>query len=404
MAGDAPATAEAAHPRHILSGFLSPDLCKELEFIHKSCSTVGYRTGVLSTTLGHLAATGCCQLAVPIVQIRERLKEKVEEIFDCRFELFVEFTGLISWCKGASIGWHSDDNKPYLKQRDFSAVCYLNNYGTDFKGGILRFQNGEPSSVLPVAGDVAIYTADSRNVHCVDEVAEGERLTLTLWFTRDNQSDEDPKLINLLSLGLERERANPNFFIPFPASDNMYWVCHNGSGFDLRSVRIRQLGLKYYYLNNSNNNSNCDDDISGDVSGTELLGKSLFVGTKNEVFEKEFINSLHALQAVEFYYWKSSEVTTIQHTINIQNSTEIISNSTKSNYIELVLPCDYEFAESIFMRKNHEKMENLFNFDKFLIAVENWEKYNSELKRQLLNYLPKWRIYGSIYYIDPSNN
>lgn len=30
-----------------------------------------------------------------------------------------------SWCRGASIGWHSDDNRPYLKQRDFAVRSLL---------------------------------------------------------------------------------------------------------------------------------------------------------------------------------------------------------------------------------------------------------------------------------------
>jgi hypothetical protein len=32
------------------------------------------------------------------------------------------------------------------------AVCYLNNHGEDYKGGILQFQDGDPSSIVPVAG------------------------------------------------------------------------------------------------------------------------------------------------------------------------------------------------------------------------------------------------------------
>lgn len=114
--------ADSEHPRLILHNFLPLDLCKELEFIHKSCCTVGYRPNVFSTTLSHLIATNCAPLIMPIIPIREKLREKAEEYFGCQYELFVEFTGLISWCRGASIGWHSDDNRPYLKQRDFACV------------------------------------------------------------------------------------------------------------------------------------------------------------------------------------------------------------------------------------------------------------------------------------------
>ncbi|KAL3650650.1 hypothetical protein CASFOL_007053 [Castilleja foliolosa] len=185
------------HPRLILRNFLSPDTCKELEFIHKSSSTVGYRPNVLSTTLLHLVATNSAHLIIPFIPIRERLREKVEEHFGCEYELFVEFTGLISWCKGASIGWHSDDNRDYLKQRDFAAVCYLNSYEVDFSGGLFHFQSGEPSTIVPMAGDVIIYTADDRNIHSVSEIHKGERATLTLWFSRDASHDEDAKLLKI---------------------------------------------------------------------------------------------------------------------------------------------------------------------------------------------------------------
>ena len=168
-AASPPPTAAEDNVRLLLPGFLSPETCKELEFVHRSCGTAGYRPSVVSTSLPHLAATGCGHLLLPFVPIRERLRDAVESFFSCHFDLFVEFTGLVSWCKGASIGWHSDDNKPYLRQRAFTAVCYLNNHGKDFKGGLLKFQDGEPSTVIPVAGDAVIYTADNRNVHCVDE-------------------------------------------------------------------------------------------------------------------------------------------------------------------------------------------------------------------------------------------
>lgn len=83
-------------------------------------------------------------------------------------------------------------------------VCYLSSYGEDFKGGLFHFQDGEPLTILPMAGvstlfifflqqwgmqmldevmgmilmffilnspqDVVMYTADDRNVHSVDVV------------------------------------------------------------------------------------------------------------------------------------------------------------------------------------------------------------------------------------------
>lgn len=37
------------------------------------------------------------------------------------------------------------------------AVCYLNNYGEDFSGGMFHFQDGEPENYVPMAG-VSIFS------------------------------------------------------------------------------------------------------------------------------------------------------------------------------------------------------------------------------------------------------
>lgn len=47
-------------------------LLKELEFIHKSSSTVGYRPNVFSTTLSHLIATNSSHFLIPFIPIRGR--------------------------------------------------------------------------------------------------------------------------------------------------------------------------------------------------------------------------------------------------------------------------------------------------------------------------------------------
>ncbi|KAJ4848926.1 hypothetical protein Tsubulata_036674 [Turnera subulata] len=270
--------------RYLLRQFLSPEECKELEFIHKSNSTIGYRSNVFSTTLSHLIATHSPHFLLPFV----------EELFGCQFQLCIEFTGLIrgikiiiSWCRGGSIEWHSDDNRPYLKQRHFTAVCYLNSYGKDFKGGLFHFQDGEPTTVVPMAGDVSIYTADDRNIHSVDEIIEGERLTLALWFTRNGDHDEDAKLISLLSNDMFHSSINvPK---PFPGSDNMYWFSGDAmsdqkSGFDIRWARIIMLGFDIY--------------SSQEKSSSLDLMEPLQLARESELYELKFVNSLHALQVI----------------------------------------------------------------------------------------------------------
>lgn len=287
----------AGHPRLILRGFLSPETCKELEFIHKSCCTVGYRPNVFSTTLPHLIATNSAHLIMPLVPIRERLKEKVEDHFGCEYELFVEFTGLMSWCKGASIGWHSDDNRDYLKQRDFAAVCYLNSYGMDFDGGLFHFQDGEPSTVAPLAGDVIIYTADNRNIHSVSEVSEGERITLTLWFSRDASHDEDAKLLASLSdCSLTSPTHSIASCLPVLASNNMYWfppeeASRFQSGFDICSARLHVLGFDI-----STTDEECLSASDSACNFLTLLKESLYLACGGELLTCQFLNILHVLQ------------------------------------------------------------------------------------------------------------
>uniref|UniRef100_A0A061SF70 Uncharacterized protein n=1 Tax=Tetraselmis sp. GSL018 TaxID=582737 RepID=A0A061SF70_9CHLO len=37
-------------------------------------------------------------------------------------ELVPEFTSLIEWGPGSSIGWHHDANRPYLRRRDYTGA------------------------------------------------------------------------------------------------------------------------------------------------------------------------------------------------------------------------------------------------------------------------------------------
>ncbi|XP_006651206.1 uncharacterized protein LOC102716394 [Oryza brachyantha] len=389
-----PPAAAGEHPRFHLRGFLSPETCKELEFVHRSCGTAGYRPSVVSTSLPHLAATGCGHLLLPFVPVRERLRDAVESAFSCHFDLFIEFTGLISWCKGASIGWHSDDNKPYLRQRAFTAVCYLNDHGIDYKGGILQFQDGDPSCVTPVAGDVIIYTADDRNIHCVDEVTEGERLTLTLWFTRDSAYDEDPKLLSFLSqTSFNNQPFDQKSYIPLPASDIMYWFAYEHSGFDIRCARVHILGFCLHVSTDEDNKSVApaeDDPI-------ELLGKPVWLGREDGVFDKVFANGLHALQVVQFYYWKAPELAAKRKQTSGGSGTAcrpvIQSRTTK-----LPLLCNHGLEQTIF--GSHKNIEIDFEWKDFELAVSMWENYSEELQRKLLTFLPYWVSSEAIFIVN----
>ncbi|KAL5995518.1 hypothetical protein ACLOJK_025581 [Asimina triloba] len=187
-----------------------------------------------------------------------------------------------------------------------SAVCYLNSFGVEFEGGLFHFHDGDPTTIVPMAGDALIYTADSRNIHSVDEITGGERLTLTLWFTLDRSNDEDAKLIALLSQSL-RPHNGPDFYLPFPASSNMYWFStesssNNQSGFDIRWARVQALGFNFH----SDDDRNDASISSSSLDPLELLNGPLKLGREDYIFQMQFVNSLHALQVVQFYFWQAS--------------------------------------------------------------------------------------------------
>ncbi|KAL5553328.1 hypothetical protein UlMin_040729 [Ulmus minor] len=381
--------AEGEHRRLIVHNFLSLEECKELEFIHKSCSTVGYRPNVFSTTLSHLIATNSPHLLIPFVPIRERLREKVEEFFGCEYQLFVEFTGLISWSKGASIGWHSDDNRPYLKQRDFSAVCYLNSYGDDFNGGLFHFQDGEPPTVVPLCGDVVIYTADDHNVHSVDEIIDGERLTLALWFSRDSSHDEDAKLISILSEKLLHD--NVPSWLPLPASSNMYWfspgqASEDQLGFDICWARLHVLGFDMLY----SEDKSCNFDIS------ELLMLPMRLCRGDELLDLEYVNILHALQVVQFYCWKASELQTTEVEVESRKMIKLSQlHQERIRSLKSLFSKDDHLAEMVFSRVAFD--EHCFDCKKFAAAIATWEDYVRKLYEELLRSFPHWRTRQSIF-------
>ncbi|CAJ1939046.1 unnamed protein product [Sphenostylis stenocarpa] len=386
---------EPEHPRLFIPNFLSLNECRELEFIHKSSSTVGYRPNVFSTTLSHLIATNSSHFIIPFIPIRERLKDKLEEFFKCEYELFIEFTGLISWSRGASIGWHSDDNRPYLKQRHFSVMCYLNTYGKDFSGGLFHFQDGEPTSIMPKAGDVVMYTADDHNIHSVDEITGGERLTVALWFSRDSSHDEDKKLISLLSQHLLHKNVADSY-LPLPASSNMYWFSHGQAsdyqfGFNICWARLHVLGYDIYISQ--------DSVYESDVS--ELLVKPVHLVRGTELLDQEFVNIMHALQVVHFYCWKGLA---LQNKVSNVDSMVVKVTDVqreKISGLNSVLSNDDDFASKVFSNMLSEERGCIcFDWSGILAAVAAWEDYASNLSQQIHLQFPYWRMHESIYNVQ----
>jgi len=430
---------------------------------------------------------------MPFIPIRERLKETIEDFFGCQYELSVEFTGLISWTKGAKIGWHSDDNRPYLKQRHYAAVCYLNNYGEDFKGGLFHFQEGEPNTIVPKIGDAILYTADECNVHSVDEITDGERCTLTLWFTRDSAHNEDVKLINQISdrhytfmnIGVDEDSnsdsflanpgkeimipdshsktveelfisenvgnlkpfGNPNHlfdsisrdWLPLPASSNMYLVnpedltgeetydplvnsgkntVQEQSGFDIRWARVSLLGFELCFdkaWNNLKESEASMQTTSNDLTlySADVLHQPLQLKSFGIELPERFINSLHALQVVQFYHWKVHKHSSYCIKENDRNVSEAEAfREASARYQESQTQESNPSKQLLFEKFDMPKRQlATFNMNSCIFSSEeqhrfrsdfvqaccDWKHYVCTLVRALLTSFPQWKANNMIF-------
>lgn len=275
----------------------------------------------------------------------------------------------------------------------------MSTYEEDFKGGLFHFQDGEPSTILPRAGDVVMYTADNRNVHSVDVVTEGERVTLTLWFSRDAAHDEDEKLISFLCQGsLDNLDSNFSFPLPTSASHSMYWfppdeAAKFQSGFDIRCARLDILGLDVY---------SSEETYSAAINSPKQLLKSLMeplqLAWGDELFEMKFVNILHALQAVQFFLWKYSKLKPIEsEDVSAKLKLLSVEEKGKVNCLRQVVLKDHLRIETFIKNLDSGKPQCFFNWARFSAAVMEWEVYTKKSYQELHMSFPQWRKYGSIF-------
>lgn len=132
---------------------------------------------------------------------------------------------------------------------------------------------------------------------CWLQITDGERLTLTLWFSRDKSHDEDVKLISFLTnRSYNISDTSSNRYLPLPASQNMYWFPPEQSstyqsGFDIRCARLHVLGYELY-----STKASFLADVHSSQDFSDILLEQLHVARGNGLFEKEFVNILHLLQ------------------------------------------------------------------------------------------------------------
>ena len=93
------------------------------------------------------------------------------------------------------IYWNAHVDKANIATYDYSALLYLNNFGTDFEGGEFEFIDDDANRVVePRRGRLITFTSGPENLHRVRRVDRGTRYVLAMWFTcseRHQYRDDD---------------------------------------------------------------------------------------------------------------------------------------------------------------------------------------------------------------------
>ena len=181
----------AAPLRRVLDDVLTADECAELIFAQRSSCNNGYMPRVTVARFFEMARCESLELGAPaLASAREKIRDLIEAEADDAVLVHFEWSAIVCWRAGASLNAHFDRNRPYLKQRHWSAVVYLNdaNAASDdessddgldaalpaFSGGALHFE--EPAlTVNPRRGRCVLFSSGDENMHRVSRVERGER-------------------------------------------------------------------------------------------------------------------------------------------------------------------------------------------------------------------------------------
>lgn len=110
-------------------------------------------------------------------------------------DVFPHLTTLVMWKTGKSMAIHKDDgyehDKKTLHMRKYTAVMYMND---GFVGGetIIMKENSDETEYasVPKKGSVIIFKSDESCLHGVNKIIDGNRLTLSMWFSIEEKYSE----------------------------------------------------------------------------------------------------------------------------------------------------------------------------------------------------------------------
>ena len=120
---------------------------------------------------------GDSRLRTELKVISYKISQKLHCI-DGEF-IFPEYSNIVIWSPGQDMSVHTDNKLDIIKQRHYTAVCYLND---DYSGGE-TFLPDHDYVCKPEKGKVIVFPSDYP--HGVKTIERGMRYTLAMWFTRD---------------------------------------------------------------------------------------------------------------------------------------------------------------------------------------------------------------------------
>jgi hypothetical protein len=124
--------------------------------------------------------------------LRLEIKAAIEQAFGR--EVVTNSTHAQKWPVGAFARWHSDNsdlegNPSAWSDNKFASILYLND---DYEGGELIFRDFDLEVKLP-QGSLIVFPGGIENIHRVEEIREGNRITVVgFWDYADSvYSDEE---------------------------------------------------------------------------------------------------------------------------------------------------------------------------------------------------------------------
>jgi predicted 2-oxoglutarate/Fe(II)-dependent dioxygenase YbiX len=133
-----------------------------------------------------------------INEIRQRAADEVVRFYGTAGPTHIDFTLATEMRAGDCLPVHADNESSkddgvwtpnHTSYHHSAALLYLNDCGTDYEGGLLRFPAFE-QEITPKAGMLVGFMCDRNYQHEVTPIQHGQRYAITIWVTQDAEHAE----------------------------------------------------------------------------------------------------------------------------------------------------------------------------------------------------------------------